>query len=236
MVAAAFFGDPYFNADSWSARGSFDSAAYGLFGPRREWDPALHGRVFSYCHFHDYVCNVSNRHQVPHGPDVYVRNPASASAVAHGTPAYQLVTTPGGLGDAGFAARDVARALGFVPSPIPYSGPLDIAFVIDSTGSMVDEIDEVKSNVTTLVQQVAAIDPDYRLALVDYKDTPDEESDYQSRLDVNFTTDIPAFERRPERARGRRRRRRAGERVLRPDDGAEPRLAGGLEEDRRPDR
>lgn len=189
VVAAAFFGDPYFNADSWSARGSFDPAAYGAFGPRKEWSPALHGRVVSYCHFHDLICNISNRHG-----DDYVRNPANVSFVAHGTPAYQL-TTNGGQGDAGFAARDVARALDFIPLPIPYSGPLDIAFVIDSTGSMADEIDQVKDNVSALVQQIATIDPDYRLALVDYKDTPDEDSAYQSRLDVDFSTDIPLFER-----------------------------------------
>lgn len=194
VVAAAFFGDPYFNADSWSARGGFDPAAFGVFGPRKkEWDPALHGRVVSYCHFHDLICNVSNRHTVL-GREVYIRNPANVSFVAHGTPAYRL-TANGGLGDAGLAARDVARALGFIPSPIPYSGPLDIAFAIDSTGSMADEIEEVKDNVSALVQQIAAIDPDYRLALVDYKDTPDEDSAYQSRLDVDFTTDIPLFQR-----------------------------------------
>ena len=52
----------------------------------------------------------------------------------------------------------------------------------------------MKENVTALVGQIAAIDPDYRLALVDYKDSPDQESDYQSRLDTDFTTDIPIFE------------------------------------------
>jgi Cutinase/von Willebrand factor type A domain/PKD domain len=196
VAAAAFFGDPYFNADSWSSRGSFDPASYGAFGPRNEWDDSLHGRVFSYCHYHDAICNETVRHHIlGTDSDVYVRSldDPKGRFAAHITPAYRLIPNHG-QGDAGFAARDVARALGFTPAPIPYSGPLDIAFVIDSTGSMADEIDQVKENVTALVAQIASIDPDYRLALVDYKDSPDEESDYQSRLDVDFTTDIPRFD------------------------------------------
>jgi Mg-chelatase subunit ChlD len=197
VAAAAFFGDPYFNADSWSSRGTFDSASYGVFGPRKEWDPSLYGRVFSYCHWHDAICNESVRHHVLGTDyDVYVRSldDRKGRVAAHVTPAYRL-TANHGQGDTGFAARDVARVLGFTPSPIPYSGPLDIAFVIDSTGSMLDEIDEVKENVTDLVAQIAAIDSDYRLALVDYKDAPDQESAYQSRLDLDFTNSVPLFDR-----------------------------------------
>lgn len=197
VAAVALFGDPYFNADSWSSRGSFDSSSYGVFGPRPEWPADLNGRVFSYCHWHDAICNDTVRHHIKGtNLDAYVRSfddPGGRFA-AHVTPAYRLEAY-GGQGDVGKAARDVARALGFIPSPLPYSGPLDIAFVIDSTGSMSDEIEEVKENVTALVAQIAAIDPDYRLALVDYKDEPEEDSEYQSRLDLDFTTDIDAFNR-----------------------------------------
>ncbi len=197
VAAVALFGDPYFNADSWSARGSFDSSYYGVFGPRDEWPSSLYGRVFSYCHYHDIICNMSVRKHVwGTDTDLYVRT-NKGQIDAHGTPAYRL-EAHGGQGDAGFAARDVARALGFIPTPLPYSGPLDVAFVIDSTGSMWDEIDEVKENVTALAEQIGAIDPDYRLALVDYKDTPDQESDYQSRLDLDFSTDIASFDRQIE--------------------------------------
>ncbi len=197
VAAVALFGDPYFNADSSSARGSYDSSSYGVFGPRDEWPSDITGRVFSYCHWHDIICNETVRHHIfGTNRDVYVRSldDLRGRLAAHGTPSYRLLAY-GGDGDAGQAAREVARALGFIPTPLPYSGPLDIAFVIDSTGSMWDEIEEVKENVTALVEQIGAIDPDYRLALVDYKDSPDEESDYQSRLDVNFTTDIPTLDR-----------------------------------------
>jgi len=187
VAAVALFGDPYFNADSWSARGGFDPSLYGIFGPRPEWPTDLYGHVFSYCHWHDVICNMSERHHIwGTNKDVYTRTALGESA-PHGT--YKIG------GDTAAAARDVARALGFTPSPIPYSGPLDIAFVIDSTGSMADEIEEVKKNVTALVGQIAAIDPDYRLALVDYKDEPEEASLYQSRLDLDFSTDVGAFDR-----------------------------------------
>jgi Cutinase/PKD domain len=196
VAAVALFGDPYFNADSWSARGGFDSSEYGVFGPRPEWPSSLYGRVFSYCHWHDIICNESVRHHVwGTDLDVYVRSTDHLLArdAAHGTPAYRLKAHKG-QGDAGMAARDVARALGFIPAPLSFSGPLDVAFVIDSTGSMWDEIDEVKENVTALAGQISAIDPDYRLALVDYKDTLDQESEYQSRLDLDFTTDVAVFD------------------------------------------
>ncbi len=197
VAAVALFGDPYFNADSWSARGSYDPSSYGVFGPRGEWDSSLYGHVFSYCHWHDIICNETVRHHVlGTNVDVYVRSldDLGGRTAAHGTPAYRLEAY-GGEGDAGQAAREAARALGFVPSPLPYTGPLDIAFVIDSTGSMSDEIDEVKENVTALAEQIAAVDPDYRLALVDYKDVEEEESAYQARLDLDFTTDVPSFDR-----------------------------------------
>jgi hypothetical protein len=196
IAAVALFGDPYFNADSWSSRGGFDSSEYGVFGPRPEWPSSLYGSVFSYCHWHDIICNETVRNHVwGTDRDVYVRSADNLGdrKAAHGTPAYRLEAYMG-QGDAGMAARDVARTLGFIPTPLPYSGPLDVAFVIDSTGSMWDEIDEVKENVTALAEQISAIDPDYRLALVDYRDTLDEESDYQSRLDVDFTLDIASFD------------------------------------------
>jgi hypothetical protein len=193
VAAAAFFGDPYFDPESWSARSDFDPGLYGLFGPRPEWPDQLHGALFSYCHFHDWVCNISSKHSVLGRADVFVREPGAASPSAHGTPAYQA-TANHGRGDADLAALSIAAALGTQFPATTYSGPLDIVFVIDSTGSMEDEIDEVKENVSTLVTQIAGINPDFRVALVDYKDTPDEESAYQSRLDLPFTTDFAAFD------------------------------------------
>lgn len=69
----------------------------------------------------------------------------------------------------------------------------DIVFVIDSTGSMSDEIDSVKENVSKLADSIKAVSKNYRMALVDYKDAPDQGDPYQSRVDVNFTSDVDAF-------------------------------------------
>lgn len=186
VAAVALFGDPYFNGDSQSARGDYDPSLYGVFGPRPEWPADLNGHVFSYCHLHDWICNESERHHIlGTDVDVYVRSTAGRPG-PHKTYVSQ--------GDTGMAAREVARAIGYTPSPIPYSGPLDIAFVIDSTGSMADEIEEVKENVTALAGQIAAIDSDYRLALVEYKDEEAEESEFQARLDLAFSNDVSAFD------------------------------------------
>ncbi len=193
VAAAGFFGDPYFDPESWSARGDFDPSLYGLFGPRDEWPEDLHGAIFSYCHFHDWICNISSKHSVFGHADVFVREPADASPSAHGTPAYQSLEHRG-RGDANLAALNIAAVLGSQFPTTTYSGPLDIVFVIDSTGSMAEEIEEVKENVSALVAQIAGINSDFRVALVDYKDTADQESAYQSRLDLPFTTDFAGFD------------------------------------------
>ena len=186
VAAVVFFGDPFFKADSWSAR-TTDPSRYGIFGPRPEWPEDLHGKAFSYCHAHDPVCGLSTRHDVPGGGALYVRDPLGIDKAQHVTPAYI------DQGDTARAVGEVAQALGQRLVAEPYRGPLDIAFVIDSTGSMVDEIGAVQQNVGQLVSRIGAIDPDFRVALVDYKDEPAEDSDYQSRLDVDFTTDVNAF-------------------------------------------
>lgn len=191
VVAAVLFGDPEFNAGSWSSRSDFDPSAYGILGVRGEWPESLHGDVFSYCHYHDIICNDA---EALFG-GIYVRNfdDLDNRKAAHVTPAYRSVSQQG-RGDADEAAREVARLLGVSAPPAVYTGPLDIAFVIDSTGSMADEIEEVKSDVASLVSQIASVNSDFRVALVDYKDEPEEESEYQARIDTTFTTDFAAFD------------------------------------------
>ncbi len=50
--------------------------------------------------------------------------------------------------------------------------PLDICFLIDSTASMSDDIDEVKAIASDLVDQLAVDFKDLRVAVVDYRDEP----------------------------------------------------------------
>lgn len=69
---------------------------------------------------------------------------------------------------------------------------VDIAFVIDTTGSMGSAIDSVKIAATQLVNTVAAQTSAARFALVDYRDFASRTGaayDYPSKLDQDFTSD-----------------------------------------------
>ncbi len=69
---------------------------------------------------------------------------------------------------------------------------LDLAFVIDTTGSMGDELAYVTAEVSDMVSRIQAMFPrvDIRFALVVYRDEGD---DYVAQ-GHDFTTDLPAFQ------------------------------------------
>jgi Mg-chelatase subunit ChlD len=69
--------------------------------------------------------------------------------------------------------------------------PLDIAFVIDTTGSMGDEIDRLKKTLDVIHFRLAHLDPaaDVRFGLVEYKDRGD---DFVTRP-IPFTADLEKF-------------------------------------------
>jgi VCBS repeat-containing protein len=74
-------------------------------------------------------------------------------------------------------------------------GSLDLAFVIDTTGSMAGTIDAVKNQVEAVADQLAAGTSSYRLAVVSYRDQPawtGDPSDYASHVDEGFTSDAGA--------------------------------------------
>jgi len=81
------------------------------------------------------------------------------------------------------------------PNEVEGSAGLDIAFCIDTTSSMGGEIEAVKTSMTEIVEQIAAKSPDYRIAVVDYRDfnvptygNPD--IDYPYHDDLVFETDL----------------------------------------------
>lgn len=84
-----------------------------------------------------------------------------------------------GYGDFGAGHVDPTGAAG-----------IDVAFVIDTTGSMGSSIDAVKETATELVTDIKAQTTSARFALIDYRDfasrtgTPD---DYPAKLDSDFT-------------------------------------------------
>lgn len=71
------------------------------------------------------------------------------------------------------------------------SGSLDLVFLVDSTGSMGDDIANVKANVNTIIDNVAEKFKDYRIAVVDYKDYPQspwgDSSDYLYDVKTSFS-------------------------------------------------
>jgi VCBS repeat-containing protein len=184
VVAAAFFGDPYFNADSLSSQAS-DGTHYGSLGVRDEWPDTMAGKVFSYCRPHDPICAISDKHHILGDGDLYTRNFFWANNMA---PHSEYVTS----GDADDAARKIARVLG-VRTPSSGTVPLDLVFAIDTTGSMGGTISQVSANVTSLAQSIAATSTNYRFALVDYKDGADQGDPYRAQVDLGFTTDVTSF-------------------------------------------
>ncbi len=48
--------------------------------------------------------------------------------------------------------------------------PLDLVFCIDTTGSMADDINSVKDSAVQIINQIADTAPDFRIAVVDYRD------------------------------------------------------------------
>jgi Mg-chelatase subunit ChlD len=75
---------------------------------------------------------------------------------------------------------------------------LDLAFVIDTTGSMWDDIDAVKARATEILQNLREQAPDVRVGVVLYRDFPDgmhgDMSDYQTSVLIGFTADLDAVQ------------------------------------------
>ncbi|MEW6574608.1 MAG: VWA domain-containing protein [Bacillota bacterium] len=75
--------------------------------------------------------------------------------------------------------------------------PLDLIFVIDTTGSMWDDIDNVKSSATEIVNTIDSKTSDYRIAVVDYRDFPTYpyggREDYPYHAVLPFSTDKTAI-------------------------------------------
>lgn len=92
-------------------------------------------------------------------------------------------------------ALDIINQIG-VPSSAkqiaPQSSDIDVAFVIDTTGSMGGSIDQVKQNINDISYQIQQQTGSARFALVDYRDHPDysgDPSDYPHNVVLNFSDD-----------------------------------------------
>lgn len=84
-----------------------------------------------------------------------------------------VVLVPGGtvLGEAGSAWREHTEPGGVARTVRDTSkGAVDLVFCIDATGSMEDDIDEVKSRAKEIIQKLRNEVPNLRLGLVTYRD------------------------------------------------------------------
>ncbi len=69
-------------------------------------------------------------------------------------------------------------------------GPVDLVFVIDSTGSMIDDVDAVKADMREILEHLKQRNPDYRVGVVAYRDINDV---YLTRTHVFLTDDDEAI-------------------------------------------
>ena len=74
---------------------------------------------------------------------------------------------------------------------------IDMVFVIDTTGSMYDDIAAAKASAIDIVNQIDSETDDYRIAVVDFRDFPVDPyggpGDYPYNVDVSFSTDKTAI-------------------------------------------
>lgn len=76
-------------------------------------------------------------------------------------------------------------------------GDIDIVFVIDTTSSMWNDIDMVRANVASIIEQTTAASASHRFALVTYRDHPSDSgdpSDYAARVEMGFDADGSALQ------------------------------------------
>jgi len=114
----------------------------------------------------------------------------------------RLTVTGGWLSRRGFAdsaASPVHPILGVVHHPeastvTPPTGGVDLVFAIDTTGSMSEEIDDVKVAANDLVEQTLA-GGSARIAVVEYRDYYSDcpEDGFAAQLDLDFVSDEPTI-------------------------------------------
>lgn len=111
-------------------------------------------------------------------------------------PSYTVTVRKGQASQSFTLTREQQDALWEVTLDVPRTRPpvqLDVLFLVDSTGSMSDEIEQLKDNMLSISAQIEALpeNPDVRFGLVYYRDRGDV---YVVRT-VDFTGDVQQFQR-----------------------------------------
>ena len=74
---------------------------------------------------------------------------------------------------------------------------LDLVFVVDSTGSMGDDINQVKRDMQDYVLRLEEAAADFKVAIIDYRDFQERtgySQDYPYKMQIDFTDDIDAIQ------------------------------------------
>jgi len=185
IAFVGLFGDPKFHAASITARG--DTTENGVLEARIPYVPtSIANRTLSFCEATgggDAICSndpaklVSGRNGV-HGEE-YQRDRSTAipeavnAAIIRGLAPRLTVTLP------------------IVPIDVTETRPpVDIVFVIDTTGSMGSTIASVRAEVSDVATALTTRFFDARVALTEFRDQGDSP---ERRIVLNLTSDLNAF-------------------------------------------
>jgi len=89
------------------------------------------------------------------------------------------------------AAEDVPVSIRRIFDEGIPTGPVDVVFVVDTTGSMTDDIDAVKADMRQILGHLRQRNPDSRIGVVAYRDVTDE---YLTRTFLSLTADDVAIQ------------------------------------------
>lgn len=76
------------------------------------------------------------------------------------------------------------------PTPTGKAGPIDLVFCIDTTGSMGEDIQQVKDQAAMIINTLAGMTGDFRVGLIGYRDFGSNPPDAYTFVDFPFTSDF----------------------------------------------
>lgn len=124
------------------------------------------------------------------------------STITNPTPTFSSNTTPASLdydnnnpsvSVSNISACQPIMTADILAYPIPVSasgsGPVDVVFLMDLTGSYADDLPQIKLEMPVIVDQLAAVFPDIRFGLASFRDFPilpfgSSTNDYAYRLEL----------------------------------------------------
>ncbi|MET9229133.1 cutinase family protein [Lentzea sp. NPDC003310] len=183
----ALFGDPRFNSGLlgpavW-AHGDYTWPNLGgTLGSRVPYMPeALKDKVAAWCNKGDMICSL-NPLDLRLNIDAHMAYPEKWMPEAANLIALKLRSVRPDLAD------DLVTTV--IPIALRPTDKVDVAFVVDTTGSMGDDIANAQASINQVTSALFGLARSPQVALVDYKDFGDP---YQARVVTPFTTDRAAF-------------------------------------------